>query len=193
MEIILILFVIALIMTSLFLVYRLLKWCFAKKLRVTIISSIVLFICLSFVIHRMFFVNMEFIQSKVYPDLYLVKHAVEEKDSLHKAIKKIVKQNLIEHHQKADFKDSFQYSLRFYTYYKNWNPLAFGDSGTAYFIDNEEDLGGMIVEDLSMYPQYKLAIFTMTDCKNTNTSICGKLDYYENGYVLKTDIIKYNF
>ncbi|MGY3791242.1 hypothetical protein [uncultured Aquimarina sp.] len=136
---------------------------------------------------------MEFIQSKVYPDLYLVKHAVEEKDSLHKAIKKVVRQNLIEYHQKTDFKDSFQYSLRFYTYYKNWNPLAFGDSGTAYFIDNEEDLGGMIVEDLSMYPQYKLAIFTMTDCKNTNTSICGKLDYYENGYVSKTDMIKHNF
>ena len=69
----------------------------------------------------------------------------------------------------------------------------YGDSGTAYFIDNEEDLGGMVVEDLSMYPQYKLAIFTMTDCKNTNTNICGKLDYYENGYVSKTEMIKHNF
>lgn len=191
MEILLILFLLGLIGFLLFLLYKLIRWISRKKTRIYIVLSFVGILIIFKTIDHFFFTKMEFIQSKVYPDLYLIKNPVQDKNTIQNAIKDFVVK-AIKDNEKAMYSRKEEYQLRFYQYFKSWNPLVFGDSGTAYFIENEEDLGGMIVEDLSMYPKYKLATFKMTNNKKDTTSLYGVLEYYKEGYVVKTDTLTHN-
>ncbi|HHD78254.1 MAG TPA: hypothetical protein ENK98_01220 [Epsilonproteobacteria bacterium] len=139
-----------------------------------------------FGIYQLYFVKLEFIQSKVYPDLYLVKNIPNEKHVLNQAIKDFVITRM-----KTQNTDS-NLSLRFYQYYKSYNPLVFGDAGTAYFIDHKEDFEGMVVEDLSMYTNLKLAVVEKTMCENKK-DYCAKVEFYDKRRKVKTDMIEVTY
>lgn len=174
------------------------KWILAKKIRSIAVISLSLVVIVGFTIHNLFFTQMEFIQSKVYPNLYLVKHPIKDPDSLNRIIKnkviEILDQNPI-NNQKVYTENTAEApyaTLAFYTYSKNSKLSVFQDYGTAYFIENEEDLGGMIVEDLSMYQNQKLATYDIKPYKNETTRYYGVLTYYKDAYPVKTDTINKN-
>ncbi|MEE3999191.1 hypothetical protein V1T75_02485 [Tenacibaculum sp. FZY0031] len=184
MEILVIIYLFLFLGVGIFLLYKILKWVVTKKVRVLGALSILLIAIISIAIYQLFIVKMEFIQSEIYSDLYLVKKPTENKNALNKSIKNFVNQKL------AETKNiDTNYSLRFYEYTKNWNLLVFGDYGTAYFIENEEDLGGFSVEDLNMYQKEKLAILQIYSYKKDSTQHYGILEYYEKGYPVKTDTL----
>ncbi|WP_417800643.1 hypothetical protein [Tenacibaculum sp.] len=184
MEILVIIYLFLFLGVGIFLLYKILKWVVTKKVRVLGALSILLIAIISIAIYQLFIVKMEFIQSEIYSDLYLVKKTTENKNALNKSIKNFVNQKL------AETKNiDTNYSLRFYEYTKNWNLLVFGDYGTAYFIENEEDLGGFSVEDLNMYQKEKLAILQIYSYKKDSTQHYGILEYYEKGYPVKTDTL----
>jgi hypothetical protein len=186
MEILLILFLLGLVIIVLYILYTVMKWIFQTKARAIGVFLSFLTVVVSLTIYQLFFLKLEFIQSKVYPDLYLVKNFPEDRSVLNQAIKDFVIKR-IKVKTKNQHLDS-NTSLRFYKYYKSYNPLVFGDSGTVYFIDNEEDLGGMVVEDLSMYFTFKLAVLYKTVCED-KTHYCAKLDFFEKDNIVKTDTI----
>ncbi|GGO67157.1 hypothetical protein GCM10010982_12950 [Bowmanella pacifica] len=80
-----------------------------------------------------------------------------------------------------------QSTIFFYQYYKAFPISVFQDEGTAYFIDNEEDLGGMVTEELGMYRRYKLAEFNYTPCQAEAPLHCGELRYFDEHGVVKSD------
>ena len=195
MEIVFIFFLILLFGIVLFLSYKIVKWVIARKGRVVGVVSILFVTIVSVTIYQLLFVKMEFIQSNVYPNLYLVKNEVKNRDSLNNIIKKIVVEKIdlnfidngkkyIENTHKAPYA-----ALAFYNYSKSSRLSIFQDYGTTYFIDHEEDLGGFSVEDLSMYQNEKLAIFNIRLYKNDSTQHYGLLEYYEKGDVVKIDTI----
>lgn len=186
MEIVLILFLLGLVIIVVYILYTVMKWIFQTKARAIRVSLSFLTVVVGFTIYQLFFLKLEFIQSKVYPDLYLVKNFPEDRSVLNQAIKDFVMKRIKTKTQKQ-LMDSNP-SSRFYQYYKSYNPLIFGNSGTAYFIDNEEDLGGMVVEDLSMYMNLKLAVLDKTVCED-KTNYCARLHFFEKGNIVKTDII----
>lgn len=168
--------------------YRLVRWILAKKTRIVRSVWMLSITIVGIVIYQLFFVKMEFIQSKVYPDLYLVKNPVEDRNEIDTAIKDFIIQNLAE----AKEIDS-TYTLRFYEYTKNRNPLAiFGDAGTAHFIENEEDPGGFTTEELSMYTKYKLATVEILNSTQNSPPDIGVIKYFKGWDVVKTDSIFIN-
>lgn len=195
MEILIIIFLLLLVGLALFLLYKILKWIIAKRVRILATASLLLIFVVHFTINYLFFTKMEFIQSKVYPNLYLVKHPIKDRDSLNSIIKsrviEILDKNL-QNNQKIYTENTAEApyaTLAFYTYSKNSKLSVFQDYGTAYFIDNEEDLGGMIVEDLSMYQTQKLATFNIKAFKNDTTRYYNVLTYYKDAYPVKTDTL----
>ncbi|WP_346237156.1 hypothetical protein ABDK00_012005 [Niabella insulamsoli] len=185
MEIVLILLLLVASGGILLLLYKIIKWTFAKKARAIGVFSSLCLLVLALTIYQSFFVKMQFIQSRVYPDLFLVKHPIEDKTALHQAIKNFVTQKM-----KSTQLIKPNYSLRFYEYYKNWSPLLFSDAGTAYFIDNEEDFGGLVVEELGMYHKYKLATFTIHIGRTDSARLYGLLNYFDKEWApVKTDTV----
>ncbi|WP_215224677.1 hypothetical protein [Echinicola shivajiensis] len=167
-----------------FLLFKLLGWIFKKKERRLGLAILLIIVTVSVPVYQLFFVKMEFIQSKVYADLYLIKNPVEDKTALNLAIKEFVSLQLARAKETSP-----NYSLRFYEYTKNWNPLIFGDYGTAYFINNEEDPSGFSVEELSMYRKYQLATFDVIFCDDEAIEQCGELQYFEEGFAVKTETL----
>lgn len=189
MEILLLLFLLIFLFGFLFLLYKIVSWIGKKRVRVVLVLSLVGIFLVVKTIDYFFFTKIKFIQSKVYPDLYLIKNPIKDKGILQNTIKDFVI-TTVKDNEKATVSRKVKYPLRFYKYVKSWNPLVFGDSGTAYFIENEEDLGGMVVEDLSIYTKHKLATFMMIPDKKDTTFSYGILAYYKEGYVVKTDTLK---
>ena len=201
MEIILILILITFISLFFYAIFKLIKWVLKDKIRTK--RTLILFSLMAvfYIINLLFFIKMEFIQSKAIPNLYLIKNPIENKDSLHKAIEKIilekVNQEFIKNkdkykHKVASSNDSiseFKYSIDFYQYYKGSVFIPFGDAGTYYFIENEEDPGGFSVEVLDMYPKYHIAQFNLKFCKNDTVNYFGTIDYYKEWDVIKTDTL----
>lgn len=179
MEIILITFLLCIACSFLYVLYTLLRWILARKHRT--VSALVFTVAVSLVVilYQHFFVTLEFVQSNVYPDLYLVKNTHKVKGDLDRVIEDFVREKLRDHEGASQ--ENVTHSLRFYTYTKSYNPLVFGDSGTAYFIDHEEDLTGMVVEDLSVYIKQKLAAFTVVEC-DSNETVCGELQFFDEGW-----------
>lgn len=198
MEIVFFFFLILLLGMILFLSYKIVKWIIVRKERVICVVSILFITIASVTTYQLFFSKMEFIQSKVYPNLYLVKNPIKDRDSLNNIIKgrvlEIIDKNLINYQTiYTENTAEVPYAiLAFYTYSKNSKLSVFQDYGTAYFIDNEEDLGGMIVEDLSMYQTQKLATYNIKAYKNDTTRYYGALTYYSDAYPVKTDTINNN-
>lgn len=139
-------------------------------------------IVVSIIIYRQFFVKMEFVQSKVYTDLYLIKNQVKDKDIVNKAIKEKVLQQV---NQYKTSKEKQPQTLRFYEYSKgDW-----GENGTAYFIEHKETRDGMMAELLEYYPEYLIAEFSLHSCKEDSSGYFGKLDYFNEMKRIKTDTL----
>lgn len=197
MEIILIIFLIIVLAVAVFTLFKILKWVFTKKERALWLGMLFLCLVVGITINKLFFTKMEFVQSKVYPNLYLVKNEIEDKEALKVIIKKkvleIVSKGLInnaEIYSENTYKAPYA-TLAFYTYTKNSIFSVFQDYGTAYFLDHEEDLGGFVVEDLGMYQKNKLATYNLRTCKKDSRLFCGVLDFFKEGYVIKTDTLPF--
>lgn len=198
MEILLIIFLLLLAGLVLFLLYKILKWIAAKRVRIIVAAALLVIAIIGNTLNRLFFTKMEMIQSTVYPNLYLVKHPIKDRDSLNNIIKRkvieVIGKNPIIN-QKIYSENTYEApyaTLAFYTYSKNSKLSIFQDYGTSYFIDNQEDLGGMIVEDLSMYQTQKLATYNIKAYKNDITRYYGALTYFKDAYPVKTDTINNN-
>ncbi|MEQ3498634.1 hypothetical protein ABMY20_02625 [Tenacibaculum sp. SSH1-16] len=198
MEILLIIFLLLLAGLVLFLLYKILKWIAAKRVRIIVAAALLVIAIIGNTLNRLFFTKMEMIQSTVYPNLYLVKHPIKDRDSLNNIIKskviEVIGKNPIIN-QKIYSENTYEApyaTLAFYTYNKNSKLSVFQDYGTSYFIDNQEDLGGMIVEDLSMYQTQKLATYNIKAYKNDITRYYGALTYFKDAYPVKTDTINNN-
>lgn len=93
MEILIIIFLLTLAGIGIWLFYKTLKWFFKRKTRFFWLSSLLVIGILGYTINQLFFIKMEFIQSNVYPNLYLVKNKVKNRDSLNNTIRKrVIKQ-----------------------------------------------------------------------------------------------------
>lgn len=188
MEIIIIALLVLLLVALVFLGYQLLRFMFQSKRHTTVSLSLLGMVVLSMGVNHFFFKEMEFIPSQVYPDLYLVKHPVKDKNKLNTAIKEFVVENM-KNNQKGNGVDMLNCSLRFYKYQKSWGINLFADAGTAYFLENKEDPSGFVVEELSMYRRYLLARFHQNTCKNAADYFCGELVFYDEGEVTKTEFL----
>jgi len=123
---------------------------------------------------------MEFIQSNVYPDLYLIKNLVKDKSIVDQAIREKVMQEMT-----YTLGEKKLITVRFYEYNKgDW-----GERGTAYFIDHKEKRDGMLPELLEYYPECLLAKFSLRPCKNEERNYFGVLEFYTNGRSTKTDTL----
>lgn len=174
-----------------------------KKKRIQWTYGIIGILVFIKLIELVFFTKMEFIQSKVYPKLYIVKDPIENRDSLNGIIKKMVvqkmnaefigKENMYKHkyqyNTESPARTDLYYSLSFYRYYKGWGTNPFGEAGTEHFINNKEDPGGFSSELLEHYYEYRIAEFDIEFCKNDTIKYFGVLKYFQNGQEIKTDTI----
>ncbi len=196
MELLTIIFLLSIAALGIFLLYKLLRWGLKNKRNRWIALSILCMGGLGFVVNDLFFKDMTFVQSKVYPNLYLVKHPVKDRSILNQAITQKVTDLTYENQvdrNKIYTKNTHEApyaTLAFYTYTKNTIISIFQDYGTAYFIDHEEDLGGFSVEDLGMYQQEKLATYNLRPYPKDSTQHYGVLEFYEKGYVVQTDTLQ---
>ena len=171
---------------SLFLLFKILKWAFRKKVRVIWMFTLLVSVVVGITIHRMFFIKMEFIQSQVYPNLYFVKNPDENTNVLNKAVKEMVIQITKDRANPIkEASDDMQTStLRFYEYCKgDW-----GESGTAYFVEHKERRDGMTAELLEYYPEYLIAEYSLQPCNEGKENL-GKLNHYNNRKLIKTDTL----
>ena len=194
MDVIIIIFLILLLISVLFFAFRLIKWILIDKMRSKVFCALLIVGSIGAGIHHFFFKNMQFLQSEVYSHLYLVKYPEKEQELLHQAIREKVEQHLkkgISVGKKLAYQN--ENSIFFYEYYKAFPLSVFQDEGTAYFLENEEDLGGLVTEELGMYSKYKLAEFSFLPCKDDLTLNCGELKYFnENGFIKSDRIFKFS-
>lgn len=158
------------------------------KYKIKIVVIALLLMVLSLGIHHFFFKNMTVVQSKVYSNLYLVKYPdadeVVLKESITEIITKHVKSNIQSENQLSYSKGN---AIYFYEYYNPFSLNFINKSGTVYFIEHKEDLGGFVSEELGMYANYRLAEFYYDDCNDIDANYCGKMDYFRNATYLTTD------
>lgn len=190
MLILILLVILILLFALLFGIFKLLKWTLKEKVRIKWATSILVVLLLSFVIDKLFFTKMEFIQSKVYSNLYIVKNPVKDNDDRNKAITTKIEEHLKSKHQQTkELSYSETKSIYFYEYVgASFSFLS--EAGTEYFIDHEEDLGGFVSEELGMYQEYRMAEFYYKPCNNDSSKTCGVIDYYLEGEFVKADSLK---
>lgn len=191
MLILLLLILLIFLIIGLYQLFRLTKWVFKKKTRIKWATGLVGVMVLVTLINHLFFKKMEFIQSKVYPNLYLIKYPVKDKDSLHSFIKKMLLEKVKNINDLSEGSIiELQYGLDFYEYYTG-TPffVPFGEAGTTHFIDNEEDPGGFSSELLRHYDAYRIAEFNLKFCKNDSLNYVGIINYYQEWDIIKTDTI----
>ncbi|WP_341708778.1 hypothetical protein [Halopseudomonas sp.] len=179
MEVILILCLTLLLGSALFFSLRLIKWILRSKRRTQLVSGFLAVCVLAIVIDHTLFRHMQLIQSAVYPNLYLVKYPEDNQEALKQAIR-----NAVTAHLRVDWPNGKKLAYQkenaifFYAYYKALPFSIFQDEGTAYFLDSEEDLGGLITEELGMYERYKLADFHYAPCASNTALRCGELRFF---------------
>ena len=134
---------------------------------------------------------MRFIQSNVYPNLYLVKYPDKDYSVVQNAIQEKIKEHLqTEHKTGKPLSYTGENCIHFYEY--GGNTFGFiGEAGTGYFIDHEEDLGGFVTEELGMYRDYRLAEFYYDPCQEDSNLICGEVNYFNHGEFMKVDSLKH--
>ncbi|WP_319381729.1 hypothetical protein [Thiomicrorhabdus sp.] len=188
MEIILILVLLVFLSGILLLAVKLFKWILGNKIRSWGGLGVLIFFSIGFGIEHFFFRHMLLMQSEVYPNLYLAKYYENDENQLHSLIREKIKNHLS---NKVPVGKKLNYQkenvIFFYAYYKVFPLSVFQDAGTAYFIENEEDLGGFVTEELGMYSRYKLAEFYYAPCESKPTLYCGKISYFKNGNFLKSE------
>jgi hypothetical protein len=140
---------------------------------------------------------MEFIQSEVYPNLYLIKHPIKNRDSIDKIIKIMViefidKQDLSENNAiKIPNRNTIETinendkTIHFYKYTSEWG----FNNGTVHFIEHKEDAGGFSSEVLNNYPEEKLAYFKLDTCSDDSSKFYGELSYFKDGILVKKESI----
>lgn len=196
MDIIIKTFFILSIVAFLYLLFRLLKWIFTNKKRTILTLSLVGFYLILILINNLFFKKMEFIQSKVYTDLYIVKNPIRDKDSLKEIIKDMVIQKMNaefignegKYKYRFDIKEQtiveLDYNIKFFEYYKG----GLLTEGTAWFINHKEDPGGFSSEYLSDYDDYVIANFAVDYCENDTINYKGIL-HYANKLEIRSDTL----
>jgi len=188
MEMILIIFLLLLLTGILFLAIRLIKWILRNKMRSRAFLALLVIGIIGEGINHLFFKNMLLIQSEVYPNLYLAKYYENDANQLHSLIREKIKNHLS--HQVPDGKKlNYQKEnvIFFYAYYKAFPISVFQDEGTAYFLENEEDLGGLVTEELGMYFRYKLAEFYYAPCESEPRLYCGEISYFNDGNLVDSE------
>ena len=198
MLLILLLILLLLLIVGLYFLYRLIKWVLKEKIRIRWALTIIVVVALTSIIKIAFFTKMEFIQSKVYPNLYLVKNPIKDKDYIHRIIKKRVLQKvnakLLDDNGTNEFSRKLReeppYGISFYEYDTGtFFLIPFGDAGTVHFIKNKEDPGGFSSEELYNYDQFRIAEFKVAYCKSDSLHHTGILLYYQGRDVIKTDTL----
>ena len=171
-------------------IFKIGKWTLKERVRVKWAISIISILVLTFVVKRVFFTKMEFIQSNVYSNLYIVENLDKDSLKIKKAIVNKIKEHIITHRKT---KNKLSYSNEtecIYFYEDGGRTLGFlGEAGTSYFIDHEEDLGGFVSEELGMYQEYRMAEFYYENSIKESNFICGELIFFEEGEFIKTDTI----
>ena len=197
MEIIIKTFFIVTIIAFLYLLFRFLKWVFTNRKRTILTLLLIGFYLIAILINNLFFKKMEFIQSKVYPHLFIIKNPISDKDSLKKVIKEMVIEKMNtefignEDKHKIRFKikeEKFvelNYEISFYEYYTG----ELLTEGTAWFINHEEDPGGFSSEYLSDYDDYFIAGFRANYCENDTINYNGILHYSKNKFKIESDTL----
>lgn len=197
MGILIILLLVVLLSILFYFLFKLTKWVFKSKTRITWAISLAGFIVICLVIHKMFFEKMEFIQSEVYPDLFLIKHPSKNQNSLHKFIANKVVQEMNKENIGID--DSFSSTNRdtietngavdntllFYRYTTAWG----FNNGTVHFIENKEDPGGFSSEVLNNYEDDQLAYFSFRYCENDSSQYFGNLRFFIDGNPVDNEIV----
>ncbi|WP_108424803.1 hypothetical protein [Flagellimonas amoyensis] len=192
MEIVVIAFLILLLIVVVFLGYKLLRFLFKSKGHTVITLSLCGIVVLIVGVNHIFFKKMQFIPSKIYPDLYLIKNPMKDKNELETAIREFVMETVNQEsgNLEGPTKTATAYQpLRFYEYSKSWGINVFADAGTAYFLENEEDPSGFVVEELSMYSDLRLATFQMGLCENAQELYCGELIFFNKGEITNTEVL----
>ena len=191
MLILFLLFILLFLGVLIFAFFKITKWTLKDKVRVKWAISIISILVLTFVVKRVFFTKMEFIQSNVYSNLYIVKNPIKDIEERNKAIVNEIKVHLkTKHKQPKELSYSDTKSIYFYE--DGGMTFGFlGEAGTTYFIDHEEDLGGFVSEELGMYPAYRLVEFYYKPCEQNTTITCGELDFYYQGEFINTDTLKF--
>lgn len=181
---------IALLVIALFglLIFRLLKWILARNRRKLVVLAMLCVVIISVTMNHLFFKNMHFIQSNVYHNLYLIRYPEKDQVVVQEAIQKKIK----EHLQTEDALGhtatyTGEHIIYFYEYSKHFAFNIFQDAGTHYFIENEEDLGGFVSEELGMYTQYGIAEFYVEPCQTDSKLYCGEINYFYEGEFLKAE------
>ncbi len=187
MEIILVIFLLLLLASLVLLGIVIVKWVLRKKIRVKATLTVLAVVIFGIGINHFFFKNMRFIQSNVYPNLYLVKYPDKDYSKVQKAIQEKIKEHLeTDHTTGKPLSYSGEKAIFFYEYGgKSFGFL--GVAGTGYFINHEEDLGGFVTEELGMYQNYRLAEFYYEPCANDSRLYCGEINYFKEGEFLKAD------
>lgn len=190
MLILILLFLLVLLLALLFAIYMLVKWTLKDKIRIKWTISFLLVLVFGMGIKKVFFTKMEFIQSNVYSNLYIVKNPLKDIEERNKAIINEIKVHLKnKHKQTKELSYSDTKSIYFYEYVgASFSFLS--EAGTEYFIDHEEDLGGFVSEELGMYQEYRIAEFYYTPCNNDSSKTCGEIGFYHEGELVKADSLK---
>lgn len=184
------LFIIVLILVlaiiGLYFLFKTLQWVFKKKIRIIGLFIVSGSFLVGITVYQQFFIKMEFVQSKVYPNLYLIQHPIKDDVMLHNSIKEKVKELLARQINVNDtILNKQPFTLRFYAYNKgDW-----GESGTVYFLEHEERPDGMTAELLEYYSEYELANFSFHPCKKNGVGYLAVLNYYKNYQRIKTDTL----
>ena len=189
----LIVFIVILVIVAvllLMLCLRLFKWTLKSKKRVQVALVMLAVGGVAIGINHFFFKNMRFIQSEVYPNLYLVEYPVKDHAALEKAIKEKIREHLSTEH-KTGKPLAYTNENGIYFYELGGKTFGFiGDAGTGYFIDHEEDLGGFVTEELGMYTNYRLAEFYYDPCPQDPMLYCGEIGYYKEGEYFNVDSLR---
>ena len=122
--------------------------------------------------------KVEFVQSKVFNGLYLIKNP-SRSDSL---LKTQIIDFLMKNSLKSDYlsKTQLKEGIDFYRY----------TSDTKYFIENEgDDTGGFSQNSITDYTEENIATFFISKCEKDTTKLVGKLYFYGNtGFSSKVEI-----
>ncbi|WP_153937000.1 hypothetical protein [Riemerella anatipestifer] len=192
------LLILFLLILIIFLLYKITLWIGKNKKRVNWALSLLGILLLVKIVDFVFFTKMEFIQSRVYQNMYLIKNPVNSKDSVYSIIKQICLERMnkefignetkYRYYNRDSSKVWLNYDLEFYNYSDDF----FG-SNTAHFIEYEEDDGGPTsMHFLSEIENEKLSRFSIHYCENDTVNYYAKITYYDNEREIKTDTIVNN-
>ncbi|MBN3581922.1 SH3 domain-containing protein [Algoriphagus aestuarii] len=185
-----IIILVILLILLLFLGIKVFKWTLKSKWRIQVFLILLAAGVIGIGIQYFFFRNMQFIQSEVYPNLYLVNYPDKDYSVVEEAIKEKIKEHLM-----SEFKTGkpLSYTGEKAIYFYELGGMTFGfigEAGTGYFIDHEEDLGGFVSEELGMYQDYRLAEFYYEPCPRDNLLVCGEINFFREGEYVKLETLK---